>query len=92
MAEREARTCCGAQVPVPSFDCYVAGTSCKDFSGLRSRHRQDLEDKGTSGQTFFAAVEVLPVHMPVSTQFPLFFSKATPTPGSALFDATKLTP
>lgn len=43
---------------VPDGNLFVAGTSCKDFSMLRTSHRQDIEDKGQSGQTFLAAVEV----------------------------------
>lgn len=38
---------------------FVAGTSCKNFSMLRSTRRIDIEDKGCSGETFLAAVELL---------------------------------
>uniref|UniRef100_A0A7S4I449 Helicase ATP-binding domain-containing protein n=1 Tax=Odontella aurita TaxID=265563 RepID=A0A7S4I449_9STRA len=44
---------------VPDGNLFVAGTSCKDFSMLKTSHRQDIEDKGTSGETFLAAVEFL---------------------------------
>jgi len=75
---------------------FVAGTSCKDFSMLKSSHRKgeacndlshsvllilhikaefthnmlchntstDIEDKGTSGETFLAAVEYLEQEQP----------------------------
>ena len=38
---------------------FVAGTSCKNFSMLRTKYRIDIEDKGCSGETFLAACEVL---------------------------------
>lgn len=44
---------------IPQGNVFVAGTSCKDFSMLKTRDRQDIEDKGTSGETFLAAVEFL---------------------------------
>jgi site-specific DNA-cytosine methylase len=44
---------------IPKGNLFVAGTSCKDFSMLKSNLRLDIEDKGTSGQTFLAAVEFL---------------------------------
>ncbi len=37
----------------------VAGTSCKDFSSRKTKWGLDLEDGGTSGSTFFAAVEFM---------------------------------
>jgi len=49
----------GRQIDLPDINCFIAGTSCKDFSMLKSSHRLDIEDKGTSGETFLAAVEVL---------------------------------
>jgi hypothetical protein len=48
----------GALETPPDGDMFVAGTVCKDFSGLKTNN-QDLEDKGKSGQTFFGAVEHL---------------------------------
>jgi hypothetical protein len=44
---------------VPAFNMFVAGTSCKNFSMLRSTRRIDIEDKGCSGETFLAATEIL---------------------------------
>ena len=38
---------------------FVAGTSCKNFSMLRTKYRIDIEDKGCSGETFLAATDVL---------------------------------
>ncbi len=49
----------GRPQQIPPGNVFVAGTSCKDFSMLKTRDRQDIEDKGTSGETFLAAVEFL---------------------------------
>ena len=49
----------GRETPIPSSNLFVAGTSCKNFSMLRSKFRIDIENKGCSGETFLAAVEVL---------------------------------
>ena len=49
----------GQPQTIPPFNMFVAGTSCKNFSMLRSRYRIDIEDKGCSGETFLAATEVL---------------------------------
>jgi site-specific DNA-cytosine methylase len=49
----------GQQTPLPPFNMFVAGTSCKNFSMLRTKYRIDIEDKGCSGETFLAACEVL---------------------------------
>jgi len=49
----------GRPQTIPDGNLFVAGTSCKDFSMLKSNLRLDIEDKGTSGQTFLAAVEFL---------------------------------
>lgn len=49
----------GQEKPIPNFNLFVAGTSCKNFSMLRSKRRLDIEDKGCSGETFLAAVELL---------------------------------
>jgi len=49
----------GQPKPIPPFNMFVAGTSCKNFSMLRSRYRIDIEDKGCSGETFLAATEIL---------------------------------
>eukprot|EP00977_Amphora_coffeiformis_P008978 scaffold2033_cov164-Amphora_coffeaeformis.AAC.17 len=43
---------------------FIAGTSCKDFSMLKTSYRLDIEDKGTSGETFLAAVEFLQTYQP----------------------------
>jgi len=47
----------GRRIPVGNI--FIAGTSCKDFSMLKTTYRLDIEDKGTSGETFLAAVEFL---------------------------------
>jgi hypothetical protein len=49
----------GQTKELPDFNMFVAGTSCKNFSMLRSDKRIDIEDKGCSGETFMAATEVL---------------------------------
>lgn len=49
----------GQEKKIPPFNFFVAGTSCKNFSMLRSNRRFDIEDKGCSGETFLAAVEFL---------------------------------
>lgn len=54
----------GRAIPLAPIHMFVAGTSCKNFSMMRSKYRIDLEDKGCSGETFFAAVEVLWKQMP----------------------------
>lgn len=48
---------------------FVACTSCKDFSMLNSSRRKDIEDKGTSGETFLAAVEFLDQQQPTFAIF-----------------------
>lgn len=79
----------------PPGNIFVAGTSCKDFSMLKSSHRKgeaiflyilrelnqnrgmvvsfslsiDIEDKGTSGETFLAAVEYLEQEKPAIAIF-----------------------
>ena len=55
----QATTVYGGKAAVPSADMLVAGTSCKDFSGLKGRDRKSIEALGTSGQTFFGFVELL---------------------------------
>ena len=49
----------GRPVPLPSHNLFVAGTSCKNFSALRSRKMIDIEEMGCSGETFLAACELL---------------------------------
>mmetsp|Transcript_16535 Transcript_16535/g.18851 ORF Transcript_16535/g.18851 Transcript_16535/m.18851 type:complete len:2158 (+) Transcript_16535:163-6636(+) len=49
---------------IPNGELFVAGTSCKDFSMLKTTRRKDIEDKGQSGETFLAAVEFLDLHQP----------------------------
>jgi len=49
----------GQEQPLPEFNLFVAGTSCKNFSMLMSNKRIDIEDKGCSGETFLAACELL---------------------------------
>ena len=55
----EPRDVFGQPKRIPPFNMFVAGTSCKNFSMLRSRYRIDIEDKGCSGETFLAATEIL---------------------------------
>lgn len=55
--------------PLPKTNTFVAGTSCKNFSMLRSTQRLDIEDKGCSGETFLAAVEYLFKEQPDFTIF-----------------------
>mgnify|MGYP005845773401 CR=1 FL=1 len=52
----------GRKQRVPQGNLFIAGTSCKDFSMLKNSDRKDIEDKGTSGETFLAAVELLDAH------------------------------
>eukprot|EP00980_Cylindrotheca_fusiformis_P003492 scaffold781_cov132-Cylindrotheca_fusiformis.AAC.11 len=47
----------GQVQPIPDYNLFVAGTSCKNFSMLRANKRLDIEDKGCSGETFLAAIE-----------------------------------
>lgn len=54
----------GREQTIPEGNLFVAGTSCKDFSMLKSSNRKDIEDKGTSGETFLAAVEFLEQEQP----------------------------
>lgn len=54
----------GRPQTIPDGNLFVAGTSCKDFSMLKTRDRLDIEDKGTSGETFLAAVEFLEIKQP----------------------------
>lgn len=59
----------GRSQNIPEGNIFVAGTSCKDFSMLKSCHRKDIEDKGTSGETFLAAVEYLEQEQPAVALF-----------------------
>ena len=54
----------GRPQTIPDGNLFVAGTSCKDFSMLKTSYRLDIEDKGTSGETFLAAVEFLEQKQP----------------------------
>lgn len=54
----------GRPQTIPEGNLFVAGTSCKDFSMLKTTYRIDIEDKGTSGETFLAAVEFLDQKQP----------------------------
>jgi len=54
----------GRPQTIPFNNLFVAGTSCKDFSMLKGQERLDIEDKGTSGETFLAAVEFLDKYQP----------------------------
>jgi site-specific DNA-cytosine methylase len=51
--------CYGQAKPIPGFNLFVAGTSCKNFSMMRANKRLDIEDHGCSGETFLAAMEFL---------------------------------
>ena len=59
----------GRPMAIPEFNMFVAGTSCKNFSMLRSKRRLDIEDRGCSGETFMAAVETLYKEKPKLTIF-----------------------
>jgi hypothetical protein len=59
----------GRRQTIPDGNLFVAGTSCKDFSMLKTTYRIDIEDKGTSGETFLAAVEFLEVKKPAVAIF-----------------------
>lgn len=54
----------GRRESIPKGNLFIAGTSCKDFSMLKTQYRKDIEDAGQSGETFLAAVEFLEVHQP----------------------------
>jgi C-5 cytosine-specific DNA methylase len=59
----------GQEQAIPPFNVFVAGTSCKNFSMQNSTRRMDIEDKGCSGETFLAAVEVLFQEKPLISIF-----------------------
>jgi site-specific DNA-cytosine methylase len=59
LTDENPRDVFGQEQEIPPFNLFVAGTSCKNFSMLRSNRRIDIEDKGCSGETFLAATEVL---------------------------------
>ena len=63
-ASEEVLDVYGRPQSIPAGNLFVAGTSCKDFSMLKTRDRLDIEDKGTSGETFLAAVEFLDQKQP----------------------------
>ena len=69
MSDDEPRDVYGQVQPVPAMNLFVAGTSCKNFSMLRSKWRIDIEDKGCSGETFLAAVEILFKEKPAMSIF-----------------------
>lgn len=53
----KAKTAFGGEVKIPEGTVFLAGTSCKSFSGLRTFSRvENLREKTISGETFFAAV------------------------------------
>jgi hypothetical protein len=68
-ASEEVLDVYGRPQKLPDGNLFVAGTSCKDFSMLKTRYRLDIEDKGTSGETFLAAVEFLQVKQPTVAIF-----------------------
>ena len=49
------------QAPPGHLSLLVAGTSCKDFSALKRATgvMKDIEDMGTSGETFIATIDYL---------------------------------
>jgi hypothetical protein len=59
LADDRPRDVFGREQTLPPFNLFVAGTSCKNFSALRAKRRLSIEEKGCSGETFLAAVEVL---------------------------------
>ena len=53
----KAKTAFGGEAKIPEGTVFLAGTSCKSFSGLRTFSRvENLREKTISGETFFAAV------------------------------------
>lgn len=64
MTEPAPRDVYGRPTEVPKMNALVAGTSCKNFSLLHSTKRLDIEDKGCSGETFLATVELILEHLP----------------------------
>ncbi|GKY91341.1 hypothetical protein MPSEU_000106300 [Mayamaea pseudoterrestris] len=68
MVDDDPRDVYGQVRPVPAMNLFIAGTSCKNFSMLRNK-RLDIEDKGCSGETFMAAVEILFKEKPAMTIF-----------------------
>ncbi|KAJ9627044.1 hypothetical protein H2203_003504 [Taxawa tesnikishii (nom. ined.)] len=59
-----ATTVYGAQVRIPdNLDLVIAGTSCKDFSGLNA-HQKGLADGGESGDTFHAVLKYAELYRP----------------------------
>ena len=69
MTEDNPRDVYGQVQPVPEMNLFVAGTSCKNFSMLRTKWRIDIEDRGCSGETFLAAVEILYKEKPYMSIF-----------------------
>jgi hypothetical protein len=63
-ASEEVLDVYGRPQRIPDGNLFVAGTSCKDFSMLKTSYRLDIEDKGTSGETFLAATEFLEQKQP----------------------------
>ena len=59
LCDNPPRDVYGQEKPLPEFNIFVAGTSCKNFSMMMSNKRLDIEDKGCSGETFLAACELL---------------------------------
>jgi hypothetical protein len=68
-ASEEVLDVYGRPQRIPDGNFFVAGTSCKDFSMLKTRDRKDIEDRGTSGETFLAAVEFLEQKQPSQALF-----------------------
>ncbi|KAL3944975.1 MAG: hypothetical protein SGBAC_000951 [Bacillariaceae sp.] len=64
LIEPDVKDVYGRSQSIPDGNLFVAGTSCKDFSMLKTTYRKDIEDKGTSGQTFLSAVEFLEQQQP----------------------------
>lgn len=73
----------GQEKEIPPFNMFVAGTSCKNFSMLRSKRRLDIEDKGCSGETFLAAVELLFKEKPRTA----IFENVAPAPWVSLLNS-----
>ena len=69
LCDDNPRDAWGRPVPLGDFNFSVMGTSCKNFSTERTKHRLDIEDKGCSGETFLAAVELLFKKKPKYTLF-----------------------
>jgi site-specific DNA-cytosine methylase len=71
----------GRPKKIPTMNGLIAGTSCKNFSMLVSTRRLDIEDKGCSGETFLATVELLFQEQPLISIFENVTGKSASSSG-----------